>query len=95
MKALSLRIVPALLFQFLPLATAGNHRLSPDLDGIKGTVSVLVQYRTAPSQTQLDAIANKHKGRVNKVFLNPAALQVDIPADQLEKLADSTDVLYV
>ena len=95
MKALSLRIVPALLFQFLPLATAGNHRLSPDLDGSKGIVSVLVQYRTAPSQTQLDAISTKHKGRVNKVFLNPAALQADIPADQLEKLADSTDVLYV
>ena len=88
--------LPSVLVFLLTVAVAtASDKLSRDLEDAKGSVAILVQYRTTPNQSHADTITNKHQGKVKAMFGQTRGVQAEVPATQLDKLAESPDVLYV
>ena len=70
-------------------SSAGDKKILPDLKDRKGTLSVLIQYRLAPTQLQMEAIGSRHKGTINRTFPETNTLSVDLPSGSLEDLSEN------
>ncbi|MBM3792643.1 MAG: hypothetical protein FJW31_00960 [Acidobacteria bacterium] len=71
-------------------------KISPDLAKSKaGIVGILVQYRSAPSTTNVSNISTRHRGTVKRVHQESRALEVSLPSTELTNLAADPDVVYV
>src|SRR6266702_2188023 len=77
----------------------GKHRLSKDLDALKGgpngaTVDVIIQFTQTPTDVHHQKVQNK--GGVLKTKLDfIKAAHYSVPVEALDALADDPDVAYI
>src|SRR6266852_3114201 len=96
---LALLTLIALLAAGLALADGKKHKLSNDLDALKGghngaTVDVIVQYNLPPTDAHHQKVQNK--GGVLKTKLDfIKAAHYSVPVEALDALADDPDVAYI
>src|SRR5216684_3538128 len=96
---LALLALIALLAAGLALANGNKHKLSSDLDALKGgqngaTVDVIVQYNVPPTDAHHQRVQNK--GGVLKTKLDfIKAAHYSVPVEALDALADDPDVAYI
>src|SRR5229473_8121111 len=96
---LALFVLITLLAAGLSFADGKKHKLSTDLDALKGghngaTVDVIVQYNVPPTDTHHQKVQNK--GGVLKTKLDfIKAAHYSVPVEALDALADDPDVAYI
>src|SRR5712691_11583099 len=77
----------------------GNHKLSKDLDALKGghngaTVDVIIQFNETPTDAHHQKVQNKGGILKTKLdFINGA--HYSVPVESLDALADDPDVAYI
>src|SRR5229473_4840794 len=96
---LALLILITLLAAALSFADGNKHKLSTDLDALKGghngaTVDVIIQFNQTPTDVQHGKVQNK--GGVLKTKLDfIKAAHYSVPVEALDALADDPDVAYI
>jgi serine protease AprX len=96
---LAVSLVLVLLTAGLSFADGKKHKLSKDLDALKGghngaTVDVIIQFNQAPTDVQHQKIGNK--GGVLKTKLDVIkGAHYSVPTESLQTLADYPDVAYI
>src|SRR5216684_7361749 len=97
-RRLALLTLITLLAAGLALAD-GNHKLSKDLDALKGghngaTVDVIIQFNQTPTAAHHQKVQSK--GGVLKTKLDfIKAAHYSVPVEALDALADDPDVAYI
>src|SRR5712692_6457802 len=96
---LALLTLLALLVAGLCLADGNKHKLSRDLDALKGSnsgtsVDVIIQFNQTPTDTHHQKVQNK--GGVLKTKLDfIKGAHYSVPVESLDALADDPDVAYI
>src|SRR6266700_738392 len=96
---LALLALITLLAAGLSLADGKKHKLSNDLDALKGghdgaTVDVIIQFKQTPTDAHHQKVQNK--GGVLKTKLDfIKAAHYSVPVEALDALADDPDVTYI
>src|SRR5216683_4712498 len=96
---LALLTLLALLVAGLCLADGNKHKLSKDLDALKGshsgaTVDVIIQFNQTPTDAHHQKVQNK--GGVLKTKLDfIKGAHYSVPVESLDALADDPDVVYI
>ena len=96
---LALAALIMILVAGLSLADGKKHKLSKDLDALKGghngaTVDVIIQFNQTPTDVQHQKVRNK--GGVLKTKLNVIkGARYSVPSGSLQDLADDPDVAYI
>src|SRR5712692_10861237 len=96
---LALLALIILLAAGLSLADGNKHKLSNDLDALKGghhgaTVDVIIQFNQTPTPAHHQKVQNK--GGVLKTRLDfIKAAHYSVPVEALDDLADDPDVAYI
>src|SRR6266852_6036066 len=96
---LALLTLIALLAAGLALADGKKHKLSNDLDALKGghngaTVDVIIQFNQTPTAAHHQKVQNKGGVLKTKLdFINGA--HYSVPVESLDALADDPDVAYI
>src|SRR3989441_3187404 len=96
---LALFALITLLAAGLSLADGKKHKLSRDLDALKGghngaTVDVIIQFNQTPTDAHHQKVQNK--GGVLKTKLGVIkGAHYSVPADSLSALEDDPDVTYI
>src|SRR5712692_5109328 len=95
---LALLILITLLAAGLSLAD-GKHKLSKDLDALKGghsgaTVDVIIQFNQTPTDAHHQKVQNKGGTLKTKLDFIKAA-HYSVPVEALDALADDPDVAYI
>jgi len=98
-RRLALMAVITLLAAGLSLADGKNHKVSSDLDALKGgkhgaTVDIIIQFNQTPTPAHHQKVQNK--GGVLKTKLDfIKGAHYSVPVDALDDLADDPDVAYI
>ena len=96
---LALSLLLVLLTAGLSFADGKKHKLSKDLDALKGghngaTVDVIIQFNQTPTDVQNQNVGNK--GGVLKTKLDVIkGAHYSVPVESLQSLADDPDVAYI
>src|SRR5437870_7629845 len=96
---LALLALITLLAAGLSLADGKKHKLSKDLDAVKGghngaTVDVIIQFNQTPTDAHHQKVQNK--GGVLKTKLDVIkGAHYSVPVESLQTLADDSDVAYI
>src|SRR5712692_2524729 len=96
---LALFVLITLLAAGLSFADGKKHKLSKDLDALKGghngtTVDVIIQFNQTPTDAHHQNVQSK--GGVLKTNLDfIKAAHYSVPAESLDALADDPDVAYI
>src|SRR2546426_7966040 len=96
---LALLTLIILLAAGLSLADGKKHKLSKDLDALKGghsgaTVDVIIQFNQTPTDAHHQKVQNKGGVLKTKLgFINGA--HYSVPVESLDALADDPDVAYI
>src|SRR2546425_1328087 len=96
---LALLVLITLLAAGLSLANGKKHKLSNDLDALKGgyngtTVDVIIQFKQTPTGAHHQKVQNK--GGVLKRNLDVIkGAHYSVPVESLDALADDPDVVYI
>src|SRR6266702_4354716 len=96
---LALLALMILLAAGLSLADGNKHKLSNDLDALKGshngaTVDVIIQFNQTPTDAHHQKVQNKGGVLKTKLdFINGA--HYSVPVESLDALADDPDVAYI
>jgi len=96
---LALLALVALLAAALSLADGKKHKLSKDLDALKGsnsgpTVDVIIQFNQAPTDVHHQKVHSKGGVLKSKMDLIKGA-HYSVPVGSLDALADDPDVAYI
>ena len=73
------------------LSLPAASKIAPELENARGTVNVIVQYRSAPKLTLIKTL----KGIVGQVFDLTRMLTASLPVSSLTALANDPDVVYI
>src|SRR5216683_5138795 len=98
-KRLALLTLITLLAAGLSFADGNKHKVSSDLDALKGnnsgpTIDVIIQFNQTPTDVQHGKVQNK--GGVLKTKLDfIKAAHYSVPVEALDALADDPDVSYI
>src|SRR5712692_5614936 len=96
---LALFVLITLLAAGLSFADGKKHKLSNDLDALKGghdgvTVDVIIQFNQTPTDAHHQKVQNK--GGVLKTNLDfIKGAHYSVPVEALDALADDPDVVYI
>ncbi len=96
---LALLILITLLAAGLSLADGKKHKLSKDLEALKGgnngtTLDVIIQFSQTPTDAHHQKVQNKGGVLKTKLDLIRAA-HYSVPVESLDALADDPDVAYI
>src|SRR5437879_3956439 len=96
---LALSLLLVLLAAGLSFADGNKHKLSKDLEALKGgnsgaTVDVIIQFNQTPTDADHQKVQNK--GGVLKAKLDVIkGAHYSVPVESLQTLADDSDVAYI
>jgi len=96
---LALSLLLVLLAAGLSFADGNKHKLSKDLEALKGgnsgaTVDVIIQFNQTPTDADHQKVQNK--GGVLKAKLDVIkGAHYSVPVESLDALADDPDVAYI
>src|SRR5260370_4019947 len=98
-RRIALLALITLLAAGLSLADGNKHKLSKDLDALKGdndgaTVDVIIQFNQTPTDAHHQKVQSKGGVLKTKLDLIKAA-HYSVPVDALDALADDPDVVYI
>src|SRR5216683_6788486 len=96
---LALLTLLALLVAGLCLADGNKHKLSKDLEALKGgnsgaTVDVIIQFSQTPTDAHHQKVQGKGGALKTKLDFIKAA-HYSVPVEALDALADDPDVVYI